>query len=396
MMVERELLGKNIEDVQRLNQVSVLQVLRQNGVISRKQISDYVGLTPGTVTNIVRDLIEAGYVIETGFLSGKKGRRAVGLTINPEGFYVMGVRLSRASIVCRIYNPNAEVIVSKKVPIEDFERAQQVLNCMLDSMGEVIEESGVAGKLQAIGVSTPGPLNLKEGKITYLHGNIDWRDVPIRQLVQDRFGIPTILEHDANAAALAEVLFGEAKDVNNLVYVAVGRGIGAGIILKGEPYHGSLGTAGQLGHVSVNLDGPRCQCGGSGCLTNYSSSKAFIKRMQHLGVDTKGEINGLVDLAKQGNKTVYEEVVKAAHYTGVAVASAVNLLNPEVIIFGDEMTWFGPLWFNTAKETVLSRLAPEIAQGVDVRLSSFGQDAFLLGTGAIALEYVCQNPVMNR
>lgn len=394
-MRQQELLGKTIEDVQKINQVSVLQTLRQQpGTVSRKQISSLVGLTPGTVTNIVRDLIDAGYVIETGYLSGKKGRRAVGLDINPDGFYVLGVRLSRASIVCRVFNPHAEVKLSKAVTIEDFEQTQEVLERMLDLMEEVIHESQVGPKLQAIGVSTPGPLNLKEGKIAYLHGNTDWRDVPIQQMVYDRFGVSTIIEHDANAAALAESLFGNGGEIDNLFYVAVGRGIGAGIVINGRIHHGSLGTAGLLGHVCVDYNGPKCECGGTGCLTNYASSKSFVKRMKQLGIAGE-KIEDFVHLAEAGHPVVQEEVKQAAHHTGVAVASAVNLLNPQVVVFGDEMTWFDSLWFETAKETVLSRLAPEISKGVDVKLSSFGQESFLLGTGAIAIEHVYQNPIMK-
>jgi len=393
-MNKKELPGKNIEDVQKLNQVTVLQCIRQNEQICRRQVADMVGLTPGTVTNIVRDLIASGYVVETGYLSGKKGRRAVGLAINRRGFHVLGVRLSRSSIVCRAFNPKAEVILAKTAVIEDFEDAERVLRSMLDLMEEVVEESGVRSSLQAIGVITPGPINFKEGKITHLHGNVHWRDVPIRSLIQDHFGIPTILEHDANAAALAEVLFGEAREASSVLYIAVGRGIGAGLVLDGEVYRGYMGTAGQIGHLSVNLSGPPCECGGTGCLTNYASSRAFLKQMrQELGSDVS--LEDLVTLAREGHPVVLEGVKQAAIYTGAAAAGAVNLVNPAVVVFGDEMTEFGSLWFDTAKETLLSRLAPEIRANTKVRLSTFGQEAFLLGTGAIALEYVWQNPIVT-
>jgi N-acetylglucosamine repressor len=392
---QHELLGKNIEDVQKQNQVSILQILRQHpGQLSRKQVSGLVGLTPGTVTNIVRDLIEAGYVIETGYMAGKKGRRAVRLDLNPEGFYVLGVRLSRASIVCRAFNPIGEALLTKTAPIEDFEQSNEVLQCMLGLMQETVEAIQGDQKLQAIGVSTPGPLNLKEGKIAYLHGNARWRDVPIQQIVYERFGVATIMEHDANAAALGEFMFGAGCERKDLLYVAVGRGIGAGIVLNGKIHHGSLGTAGLLGHVSVDLNGPKCDCGGTGCLTNYSSSKAFIKRMEALGLGT-GKISEFVKMADDGNEIVRREVRSSAQNVGVAVASAVNLLNPSVVVFGDEMTEFGSHWFDPLQETLVSRLAPEISKNLDVRLSSFGQESFLLGTGAIAIEHAFQNPSMK-
>ena len=392
--MEHGTLGKNIEDVQKNNQASILHVLsRCRGVLSRKQLSDLVGLTPATVTNIVRDLMEAGYIMETGFLSGKRGRRAVGLAINPEGFYVLGVRLSRSTIACRIFNPYAEVLHSKTAAIADFEQTERVLEQMLDCMEAVVEESGVGSKVQAIGLSTPGPLNLKEGKIAYLHGATDWRDVPIKDLVYERFRVPTIVEHDANAAALAEYTFGKSAENQDLIYVAVGRGIGVGVVLEGEIHHGSQGTAGLLGHVSVDYNGPECDCGGTGCLTNYASSKAFLRRMEELGLGPAKNLEDYVALAHSGHDLVRQEVERAAFFTGVAVASAVNLLGCNVVIFGDEMTWFGPLWFDKAKETLLSRLAPNIARGVEVKLSAFGQESFLLGTAAIAMECVYQNPV---
>lgn len=394
--MEQRLLGKNIEDVQKSNQASVLQTLRQHqGTLSRRQISDIVGLTPGTVTNIVRDLMDAGYVIETGFLAGKKGRRAVALNINPKGFYVLGVRLSRSRIVCRVFNPLAEVLLSKTVTIENFDQSTVVLEQMMELMEEVIEKSGIGDKLQAIGVSTPGPIDFKEGKIAYIHGNDHWRDVPIQQLVYERFGVTTIIEHDANAAALAEFMFGDNNGINNLFYVAVGSGIGAGTILNGRLLRGSFGSAGLFGHVSVDHNGPKCSCGGSGCLTNYSSSKAFLKRMRHLGIGEGVSIGEYMDLVNSGNEIVQEEVKKAAELVGVAVAGVVNLINPELVVFGDEMTWFGSLWLDTAKETVHARLAPQISKNLQIVQSSFGQESFLLGTGAIAIEHVFQNPVME-
>ncbi len=390
-----KLLGRNIEDVQKQNQVSILQILRrEREPLSRKQVSSLIGLTPATVTNIVRDLIDTGYVVETGYLAGKKGRRAVRIDINPEGFYVLGVRLSRASIVCRVFNSKAEVMISKTTLIEDFEQSDKVLQHMLDLMQDVIDESQVGAKIQAIGVSAPGPLNLREGKIAYLHGNLHWRDIPIQQIVYERFGITTIIEHDANAAALAESMFGSGSRSDNLLYVAVGRGIGAGILIDGKIHHGSFGTAGLLGHVSIDFSGPRCECGGTGCLTNYSSSKAFMRRMRELEIEARG-IDEYVAMANFGNETILQEVKTTAHHVGVAVASAVNLLHPDVVIFGDDMTEFGPLWFDTVRETLLERLPLEISKTLDIRLSSFGQEAFLLGTGAIAIEHVYQNPRMK-
>lgn len=394
--MEQMVLGKNIEDVQRTNQASILQIIRQPGeTISRRQVSDLVGLTPGTVTNIVRDLMDAGYVMETGFLSGKKGRRAVGLALNPDGFVVLGVRLSRAAIVCRLFNAKAEVLYSKSVQIQDFEQADQVLEEMLSLMEATISESGVGLKLQAIGVSTPGPLNLKEGKIAYLHGNTHWRDVPIQQIVYDRFKVRTIMEHDANAAALAESLFSPSGETPSLFYVAAGRGIGAGIVLDGKLHHGSQGTAGLLGHVSVDVYGPPCDCGSRGCLTNYASSKAFLRRMQDLGYGKDKTMEFFAELVQKGEPIICQEVEQAAFYTGATAAGVVNVLNPARVVFGDEMTLLGSLWFEKAKEALLTRLAPEVAKNVDVRLSKFGPDAFVLGTAAIALEYVFQNPLLG-
>lgn len=165
------------------------------------------------------------------------------------------------------------------------------------------------------------------------------------------------------------------------------------MVLDGEVYRGYMGTAGQIGHLSVNLRAP-CECGGTGCLTNYASSRAFLKQMrQELGSDVS--LEDLVTLAREGHPVVLEGVKQAAIYTGAAAAGAVNLVNPAVVVFGDEMTEFGSLWFDTAKETLLSRLAPEIRANTKVRLSTFGQEAFLLGTGAIALEYVWQNPIVT-
>ena len=167
---------------------------------------------------------------------------------------------------------------------------------MLDLMQETADDLQSEQKLQAIGVSTPGPLNLREGKIAYLHGNVHWRDVPIQQIVYERFGVTTIIEHDANAAALGEFMFGTGYEQKDLLYVAVGLGMGRSCA-EWQDSSRFLSTAGLLGHISVNMNGPKCDCGGSGCLTNYSSSRAFVKRMEALGLG-KGKISGVCRYGK--------------------------------------------------------------------------------------------------
>lgn len=391
-----------MEDVQIQNRSTVLQILRSRKRISRREIASLSGLTPSTITYIIRDLLEKGLVVETGQFAGQKGRRAIALEINPDSCFVVGVRLARNYTVCGLFNLEARLLYSERVEIESLGNVDNVMTAMKDMIRSTLEKGGVADKVIAIGIAAPGPLSVREGKITFVSNFPGWRNIPIREIIQNEFNIKTVIQHDAHAAALAEKWFGVGQEADNLVYVAAGRGVGAGIIINGRIYYGSSGMAGEIGHTTVDYHGPQCECGNQGCLELYCSSTALVRKAQSVVRDGGQEtvlsraspltLRAMFEAVKQGDEVAVNLVKEAATYMGYGVVNLINNFNPDMVILGDEMSEAGEIWVNTVKEVALPRLLPEVASQVRIEGASLKGDPFLVGTGTIAIEHLFQNP----
>jgi N-acetylglucosamine repressor len=391
--------GKNLTDVQSKNRSTILQIIRLMGCVSRKELAALTGLNASTVTYIIKSLLEIGLVVETGTYASHK---TIGVAINYDSRYVIGIQLARKHIACGLFNLDAKELYSEKIEIVSSISVDEAVKIMKELVHKMLKQSGAREKVAAVGIAAPGPLNIAKGRIAFISNFTGWRDIPIKEIIEAEFNIETIIEHDAHAAALAEKWLGIGKESNNLIYIAAGRGVGAGIIINREVYHGSQGIAGEIGHATIDLNGPRCECGNIGCLELYCSSTALINKTRqavaenrnHSGAESIDVLTfkDIVAMAQAGDPLVVGLVKEAAGYMGVYIVNLINTLNPDMVILGDEMAEFGPIWTETIKEAVFPRLLPDIARYVKIESSSFQGDPFLIGTGAIAIEYLFNKP----
>ncbi|WP_102345870.1 ROK family transcriptional regulator [Bacillus sp. Marseille-P3661] len=397
-------LGKNHESLQQENRELVLKLLSfPPKKISRKELSQITGLTPATITNVTKNLIEKNIVRETEEvqISGQKGRRAISLEVNPNGRKVIGVRLARNYIIGGLFNLNCKVLHTERVNISAVSQIDNVIKSMKDIIRTLIEKKESSDEISTIGIATPGPLSVKEGKITLVSNFPSWRNIPIREIIYNEFGINTVIEHDAHAAALAEKRFGLYGDSKTLIYIAAGRGLGAGIITEHGIFNGTSGNAGQIGHTSIDYNGPICECGNRGCLELYSSStavyKKVLKEFENNKVNTSLDIkkgftaDDVLKVAASDDVFVRETITESARLLGIGIVNLINIFEPDTVVLGDEMSTAGDFWFDTVKETILSNTFPEISRNIRIKKESLEGDNFLVGTGAIALENLFKN-----
>jgi glucokinase len=246
---------------------------------------------------------------------------------------------------------------------------------MIDSLEAAAKEAGVTlADLRAVGVASPGALDLVRGLVHEAPQLPGWDGVPLVEIMSERLGVPVLLENDANAAALGEHRFGAGKGTRYMVYLTISTGVGGGIIIDGKVYHGVSGAAGELGHIVVWFKGPRCLCGERGCLEAIASGTGIAWRAQHL-VD-RGEAPGLARILQEKGELDADEVADAARagdeqarrlfdevglYLGSALASFINIFNPEMIVLGGGvLVGAGDLFFNDAERVMrqLSRKEP--------------------------------------
>jgi glucokinase len=260
-------------------------------------------------------------------------------------------------------------------PSGTVEGRDAVIDRMVDTLRAACAEAGTRIEdLRAVGVASPGALDLVHGLVYEAPQLPGWDGVPIVEVLRSRFGVPVLLENDANAAGLGENRFGAGRGTLNMVYLTISTGVGGGIIIDGRVYHGATGAAGELGHMMLQVNGPRCMCGQRGCLEAIASGTGIAWRAQDL-VDA-GKAPGLARIKAERGELDADEVADAARagdpdalaiweetglYLGIALANYVNIFNPEAIVLGGGvLTGAGDLFYDRAEQSMrdLARKEP--------------------------------------
>lgn len=386
--------GYNQEKIQNMNRTLVLNLLRKEGICSRVHLAQLSQLKQATITNMVSDFIDWGLVKEVGFLTGNKGRRSIGISINNNDFGILAIRLARKNYSIGIFDLSSKSIKLKQIDINPSQAPEITIEKIIQDGKKLIEDSKDR-KIIAIGMAIPGPYSLKKGRIEIMTGVAGWNKIPIRQLFEETFNIPLFIEQDANAGAMAQYWHNDEQFKNEmLVYIAVGQGVGAGIINNGEIIRGAIGMAGEIGHTSINFNGPQCACGNYGCLEGYCSSIAFTNSVNKvLHADGQISFSDASALLISGNPLVKEEFVKVCDMLSIGIINVINSFNPSIIVIGDDMSHICPdLMLQVITDNVKKRLLPSIYEDVKITMSLVSTDSIAHGAAIIAIKKIFANP----
>jgi len=256
----------------------------------------------------------------------------------------------------------------------------------------------------AISIAAAGVIDTRQGIINASPNLPGWIDVPLRRLIEEKFKLKVFLLNDANAAALGEHRFGAGKGANNLIYVTVSTGIGGGIIIDGQLYSGSSGGAGEVGHMTIDVNGLKCNCGNVGCLEVLASGTAIAaEAMRRIRggessflvkvVDSKIEnitAEKVAMAAEQGDSLAVDVIATAAGYLGVGIVNLVNIFNPDMVIIGGGVSKIGDRLLNPVRQLVSARAFPLMAQAVHILPARLGDDAGVIGAAVFAFEQSSQ------
>lgn len=386
--------GYNQDNIQDMNRTLLLHLLRKEGICSRAHLARISQLKQATVTNIVNDFIQWGLVKEVGFLLGEKGRRSIGISINRDGFGILTIRLARKNYTVAICDLSGHMIDTirrelslSQLPEETFQRIVEDLNSLRTKYA--------ARRILAIGMALPGPYSERRGRIELMTGVSGWNKIPLREKLQELFHLPVFIEQDANAGALAQNWYNSDYSEENslLVYIAVGQGVGAGIIDHGELLKGAVGVAGEIGHMSICYNGPKCACGNYGCLENYCSSISFVEQVnRQLG--TEYQLQQVAELLRQGNETVTEVFFEVCDKLSVGIINLINCFNPNIIVIGDEMSHIAPdLMLKRVQAYVKERVLPEIYSHTMLTMSMVAADSISHGAAIAAINDIFRFPL---
>ena len=316
------------------------------------------------------------------------------------GTNVIGVDMGGTKILSAVIDVKGNILGTAKVPTKAGRGASEVIDRIADCVRKAIDESGVAAEsIQAIGIGAPGPLDPATGVVIFAP-NLGWRDVPLKAELEARLGFPTFVDNDVNVGTLGEHVFGAGRGVQNVVGIFVGTGIGGGIILQGELFHGASKTAGEIGHIIVKAGGPRCGCGTRGCLEAMASRTAMAKQFRRairkkrqksvLSELTGGDLGAIRSgvLAKavaMNDKLTLKVLKRVTKYLGIGIGSIVNFLNPEMIVLGGGVVEaLDGTFLDNIRAAAEKYALPNTLDGVKIVQAELGDNSGILGAAALA------------
>jgi len=394
--------------VRDVNLSLILRSIHNRAPVSRAQLASMTGLNKSTVSSLVEQLLELGLVHETGINSMGAGRPATLLEINPQAGYVMGVEFGVDFVSVALTNFLGEVLWRETAEADPTASKENTLDKILSLVDEgLISARANRWPLFGLGVSAPGTVDLNEGVLIFAP-NLQWHNVPVQHIFAERSGLKVYVENDANAAAIAEHLFGVARQSKDFIFVFAGVGIGGGLFLNGALYRGHNGFAGELGHTPISgepFQAP-CHCGNLGCWEAYANQDSILQRVRsRLEMNPGGILPRLMDethaqlsipLIKQaadlGDGEALQSLAEAGTAMGQGFASLINIFNPEKIVLGGPLSLAGEHLLSSIQRAVVQHSLLKFGQLSEVHISNFGADASLIGAVAIVVDDILSNP----
>jgi glucokinase-like ROK family protein len=378
------------------NKRLTLKTIYERAELSRADIARATGLTRPTVSSAVAELIEEGLVEETGLGPSEGGKPPILVRVVDNARHLLAVDLANRDFQGGIFDLRGNVLHRLTIPLADL-TGEAALDRVFDLIDQLLGQA--TSPVLGIGLGTPGLIDVQQGLVRYAV-NLGWTNLPLRERVQARWDLPVYIVNDAQAAALAEYMFGDCLGPPNLVVVKVGRGVSAGLVLNGQLYEGVNAGASEIGHVRVVENGELCLCGHYGCLETVVSSRTLVNRAKAMAQrDPQSSLHRFVatpeamttDVVLQafatGDETLKQLVTDMGHYLGMAVANIVGILNVQDIWITGSLARFGETLLEPVRAEVAQRIFAPIAEQTHIRMSKLGQDSVVLGAVALLLTH---------
>ncbi|MDB4969350.1 MAG: transcriptional regulator, family [Myxococcales bacterium] len=372
------------------NSALLLNLIWKERQVSRADLARRTGLSPSTVSAIVGDLERSGLVQSTGEGISRGGRRPTLLGFCDDAFAIVGVELGASHVLVTLTNLRGEVQAARHGAHAVQGDPEGALALIRSSIDDCLRSERVARRrLLGIGVAVPSPVHPSApGRLSPLILPA-WSGYDVQAHLAGAYNVPVFVDNDANLGALAEGWWGAGRSGDDLTYIKVATGIGAGYVIRGEVYRGAGGTAGEIGHLAVDPSGPRCVCGLNGCLTTFIGSKAIRTLARERMTGERGRTPTIADIvksAKAGDAAARTIVDEVGHFLGIAVAGLVNLMNPAVVVLGGEITAVGDLLLDRLRETVRARALSTSVTETRLVTSNLGEQAIAVGAATLVLQ----------
>ncbi len=390
-----------------MNLALILSCLREQRRLSRSQLAQITGLTKATVSSLVKELIDRKFVREIGLNNTAIGRPSIELELNPEVGYIIGAEIGVDFVSVILTNFCAEVLWHVCEDTTALQGEQQPVLArtteLICKAADQVEQFG--GELLGLGLGVPGLVDVDTGRLLFAP-NLGWKDVPLRDILEEQFRFLVHVDNEANLAALGESYFGAGRDSNFVLFVSSGVGLGGGIVYHKEILQGANGLAGEIGHMTMDPDGLPCNCGNAGCWETLAGQGAVFRRTVEMAAGGRGTVlagDGLerltipavVDAADQGDAVALDALRETGRYLGIGIANLINAFNPELVIFGGILSRAQDYLLPAMLEEVGKRALLWSQKNTRLVIARYGTEACVIGGVASVYHRLLSQPTLK-
>ena len=386
---------KNNISLKEINKKNILRIVLEIGPISRIDISKQLKISRPTTSAYISELIKDGLIEEIGKgdSTPSGGKKAVLLQFNSRAGYILGVMIGVNNIRIALTDLRSNIIEIIKIPTEEWLGPDAVIDKLVKNLKKIIRISRVnKEEIIGIGIGATGLVDSGKGLVIFSPNLDRWNDIKLKEIVEEKIGLPTFIENECRVQAIAEKKYGLAKNIKNFVCVETGAGIGTGVFIDNKLVTGDKGMAGEVGHIITNLAGNRvCHCGNKGCLETLCSTNSLIddimadirKNESLLIMATRLKMEDLYRLYEQDKEIITRNVEKNAEYLGIGISNTIKMFNPELIIIHGEIIKFGDKYLSKVKESVSKNTFPKVKDNYNIQFSKLGENVGLIGATSI-------------
>ena len=372
------------------NRARVIEALRVAGVASRAEVSRLTGLSRSTVSSLVSEMAEEGLVIddpggEQVDQTSQAGRPPKMIRLGRPAGAALGIDLGKRHAAVAVADLGHKVLAEARRGLEEGYDAATGMDACAELVEEVLEEAGVPSvEVTGAGLGLPGPIHRGTGQVGSTAILPGWGGLRLAAEMERRLDLPVHVDNDANLGALAELFWGAGQGAGSLVYLKVATGIGAGLVIDGRLYYGAGGTAGEIGHLTIDEQGPICRCGSRGCLETFAAAPAIVELLRSsLGHELT--IEEVVERAVEGDPGCRRAIADSGRHVGHAVATMCNLFNPARVVVGGSVGQARELLLTEMRDAVRRWAIASAADDVEIVAGVLGERAEVLGAVALVL-----------
>ncbi len=382
---------------------ALLRLIWEAKRISRAEIARQAGLSRSTVSEVVSEILPLGLIAEIGEGPSRGGRRPIVIEFQDDAAIILGVEMGGAHVVVVLTDLRGKVLAWESRPHPVRSDPPGTRRLIAELCAACLETAAAKGRpLVGIGVGVPCPVDPEDPDRLASVVMPFWQEHLGLGDLASQYGVPLLVDNDANLGALAEHWWGQAAGTDNLTYIKVATGIGSGHIIGGDIYRGATGVAGEIGHIAIDPKGKPCICGLHGCLATFVGAQALVERVEELIPDfpdsvlTQGPfaVNDIEDAALQGDALALQVIEEGARNLGTAVAGLLNLLNPAVVVLGGDLARLGDLLLDPLRERVHNRTLVSTVAAVKIMVSDLGPRSVAMGAATLVLKAALEDSRM--